>query len=680
MDADERYALVTRNAEEVVAEGELRELLSEEGRRPTAYIGFEPSGLVHMGWALVAAKIRDLCAAGFRVIIFWADWHAYINDKLGGDIGSIRTCARYMEDCFRALGVPDGAVEYRYASDILEGMDYWETVIKVAKATSLSRVKRAMTIMGRSEDEAEIDSSKLFYPILQAADIFRLGVDLSYAGMDQRRANMLARDAADRLHWKKPIALHTPLLPGLAGGDRMNPAASKMSKSHPDSSISIHDGPDEVRRKMAKAFCPPDEGSAEANPVLMICRYIVFPTLGRLDVDRPERFGGPVSFASYGELAEAYFGGRLHPADLKKGAAEAVIECLRPVSEYFEAHPENLEGIRSVLRSLGRLRSGLDPAELLHRPLHADVEHGLRVADAREAGGAAVAAAVGDGLGAHAAEDVAQVDAPADDLLGGAGAEAEGVVPLGGDEHHVCAGRQQRPAPGGLEAPAVGRRDDHVADPVEPGALDALHHRHALGHAGLRPRQREGLVHPDAGGVQDVGEVAQQARVGVLEVPAVREHPAQQRQPDVPRQRGPRLPQDVQDDLRAGGLGVVAAEVHAVPLARGAVVVDDQAARGHPVHARRQLLRRRGVHHDDQVVGPQVAPLRDLQAQLLGHDLGHPVQPARRADVRLREAPGQRVGAADGVHVRVAVDEDGLPPRGAEPGYGVCVHGRRFPS
>ncbi len=355
MDVEQRYALVTRNSAELISEEELKAVLAED-RQPTAYIGFEPSGLVHMGWTLVAGKIRDLAEAGFKVTVFWADWHAYINDKLGGDLDNIRACAAYMEDCFLALGVPAESVEFKYASQILDGIDYWEKAIKIAKATSLSRVKRAMTIMGRSEDEAEVDASKLFYPILQATDIFCMDVDLAYAGMDQRRAHMLARDAAEKLKWRKPIALHTPLLPGLSGGDRMDPAASKMSKSKPDSSIHIHDSPDEIRRKMGKAFCPMEKEDEDVNPVLMICRYILFPYLGRMDFDRPEKFGGPVSFDSYEALTEYYFAGKLHPMDLKKGTAEGIIKRLEPVAEYFAKKPENYERMISILKSVGKLR------------------------------------------------------------------------------------------------------------------------------------------------------------------------------------------------------------------------------------------------------------------------------------------------------------------------------------
>lgn len=367
MDVEERYALITRNVQELTTGEELKALLAKEDYQPTAYIGFEPSGLVHLGWALVAAKIKDLCDAGIKVIIFWADWHAYINDKLGGDIENIRICAKYFEDCFIALGVPRDKVEFRYAYELLDGIDYWEKVIKIAKVTSLSRVKRAMTIMGRSENDADLDTSKIFYPILQAADIFYLDVDISYAGLDQRRANMLARDAADKLGWKKPIALHTPLLPGLKGGQRMDPAmlkkedadidtSFKMSKSDPNTSLRIHDTPEDIRRKMKKAFCPQEREDESINPVLMVCKSIIFPKLGKIEITFPEKFGGGSAvYNSYEELSEAYFSGKLFPSDLKSGAAEGLIKVLEPVKEYFDEHPENYEAMQKVLKKLGKL-------------------------------------------------------------------------------------------------------------------------------------------------------------------------------------------------------------------------------------------------------------------------------------------------------------------------------------
>jgi tyrosyl-tRNA synthetase len=211
----------------------------------------------------------------------------------------------------------------------------------------LSRVKRAMTIMGRTEDEAEVDSSKMLYPLMQAADIFAMDLDVAYSGLDQRRAHMLARDAADKLAWKKPIAVHTPLLAGLKGGNRMDPIASKMSKSDPDSGILIHDTPEEIKRKIGKAFCPPE---IEGNPVLDMARLVLFQRQSELVIDRPAKFGGPLQFNSFQELQDLYASGKLHPMDLKNGIAAGMASTLEPVREYFKHHPKNLEVLRASFK------------------------------------------------------------------------------------------------------------------------------------------------------------------------------------------------------------------------------------------------------------------------------------------------------------------------------------------
>ena len=346
MDTEARYQLIARNTEEIVTGEELRQLL-ETKNDPRGYVGFEPSGMVHAGWMIVANKITDFINAGFHFTVFFADWHAYINDKLDGDIERIRLCAHYMEDCFEALGVPRDKVKFEYASTIMDDIDYWEKVINIGKASSLSRVKRAMTIMGRTEDEVEVDASKMLYPLMQAADIFAMDLDVAYSGLDQRRAHMLARDAADKLGWKKPIAVHTPLLAGLKGGNRMDPLASKMSKSDPDSGILIHDSPEDIKRKIGKAFCPPE---TEGNPVLDMARLVLFQRQSELVIDRPEKFGGALHFHSFQELQDVYAAGKLHPMDLKTGVASGMASTLAPVREYFQHHPKNLEALRASFK------------------------------------------------------------------------------------------------------------------------------------------------------------------------------------------------------------------------------------------------------------------------------------------------------------------------------------------
>jgi len=348
MSVEDRSEVVLRGTEEVVTPAELQGLL-QRGGAPRAYVGLEPSGLMHIGTGfLIGSKVTDLIRAGFHTIIFLADWHAYINDKLGGSLENLRICADYFRDGFRAVGVPD-SVEYLYANEFVRHPEYWQNVIRASKASTVARIRRALTIMGRKEEEADLDASMLIYPAMQVADIHWMDLDLALGGMDQRHAHMLYRDVAPKLGWKQVVALHTPLLPGLDGGGRMDPIAGKMSKSKPDASLLLNDSSEDIERKIGKAFCPPKQ--AEGNPVIEIARLILFPRRGKLEIRRDRKFGGDVTYESFDEVAKSYTAGELHPKDLKEGVAAGLNEELAPVRKYFDAHPENLAAVRQIVQT-----------------------------------------------------------------------------------------------------------------------------------------------------------------------------------------------------------------------------------------------------------------------------------------------------------------------------------------
>ncbi len=322
-----------RNVVEVITPEELEIALKGN---PRGYVGLEPSGRVHLGTGLIiGAKVRDLMDAGVDMIVFLADWHAFINDKFGGDIEKIRLAGEYMKGVFGALDIRP---RYVWADELVSRKEYWERVIRVAKRTSLKRAKRAMSIMGRKEDEAELDSSKIIYPFMQVSDIFDMDLDIALGGMDQRHAHMLARDVADKLGYKKPVAVHTVILAGLKGSGRMDPIEAKMSKSKEGSAIFVDDSEEDIRRKMKKAFCPPE---VEGNPVLQIARHILFSYyIEKMVIKRPEKWGGDIIFHSYEELERAYAKGELHPMDLKMAVAEELIRILKPVREYVEKNDD----------------------------------------------------------------------------------------------------------------------------------------------------------------------------------------------------------------------------------------------------------------------------------------------------------------------------------------------------
>ena len=324
--------------------------------------GFTLHGMMHIGQGLVcASKIQDLINVGFHFIVFIADWHSMINNKYGGDLEKIRIVGRYYKHCFTALGVPEGKAEYVWASDLAEKAEYWEKVLKVAKATTTQRVLRAIPIMGRDMQSKENDAATVFYPCMQAADIFQMKLDVACAGIDQRKAHILAREAGEKLGWGKPVSLHTPMLVGLAGlqktpGDsfdedpKLNQViAAKMSKSKPENNILIHDEPEVIDRKIQRAYCPPRV--VEGNPILDYYRILVFENREHLTLKRDPKYGGDVELSSYAELEKAYASGRIHPQDLKTNMSRILSEKLGPVREYFKRNPEPLEEVRRLEKS-----------------------------------------------------------------------------------------------------------------------------------------------------------------------------------------------------------------------------------------------------------------------------------------------------------------------------------------
>ena len=373
MDVQERFELIKNNTEEIMKEEDLK-LLLDGGTKIRHYIGFEISGKIHLGTGLMCmSKVKDLMDAGIDCSIFLADWHSWINDKLGGDRDVIkRVAGGYFKEGLKAslkcFGGDPEKLKFILGSDLYHNNDdYWATMVDVSKNTSLARMQRSITIMGRKEG-GSVDFAKLIYPPMQVADIFIQGINLPHAGIDQRKAQVIARDVALKIKTKplldkegnqmKPVAVHHHLILGL-GKPPVWPvpkeqlqelwSALKMSKSKPDTCIFIHDSPEEIKRKIKQAFCL--EGETEFNPILDWVKYLIFrDTDSKLEIKRPEKFGGDIIYTSYKELEKDFSEKKLHPMDLKNSVSEKLIQILEPARKHFE-QPK----VKKMLEELDRL-------------------------------------------------------------------------------------------------------------------------------------------------------------------------------------------------------------------------------------------------------------------------------------------------------------------------------------
>jgi tyrosyl-tRNA synthetase len=342
MTVEEKLKLIQEVGEEVIGFDEIK-LKLEKGEQLVAYDGFEPSGKIHIAQGLVRAlNIQKLVKAGVKFKMLVADWHAFANNKLGGDMTKIQKVGDYFIEVWKACGLDTSQVEFIRSSDIVKDSNYWLLVLRIAKNSTVKRIVRCSQIMGRNESDV-LSAAQIIYPCMQAADIFTLGINMAQLGMDQRKVNMLARQLADELGFPKPAAVHHHMIISLQPPvDQINSSDSKqdqtialkMSKSKPDSAIFMTDTKDEIYSKIKKAYCPPND--VIINPVLEYFKYIVFAKFDQIDILREEKFGGNLHFNSYSELESSYQKGDIYPLDLKENLSRYLDDMLSPIRKHFE--------------------------------------------------------------------------------------------------------------------------------------------------------------------------------------------------------------------------------------------------------------------------------------------------------------------------------------------------------
>ena len=327
MDTAERTRLVSRFTQEVVTEEELSALF-EERETPTAYIGYAPTGEMHIGHFTTMRKLADFLEAGLDVTVLVADLHAHLDDeKSPFDLLDARTeyYTTAIEGMIEAAGADPEGITFVRGQDIELTPEYTLELLRMAAETTLNRVQRAGSEVVRQSEDPKLGG--LIYPLMQSLDVKALDADIAYGGIDQRGIYMLSREILPEHGHDKPVCVFAPLLSGLTGG--------KMSASEAGSKIALTDDDDAIDEKIQGAYCP--AGEVEDNGVLEYLRYLVFPVFEErgleLVVERPEEYGGDLTYDSYEALAEDLDSGELHPADAKGTLAAYLDELIAPGRE-----------------------------------------------------------------------------------------------------------------------------------------------------------------------------------------------------------------------------------------------------------------------------------------------------------------------------------------------------------
>ena len=343
MNPSEKIDLITRNLQEVIGEDQLKEII--EKKDISIHWGSAPTGSPSLGYLVPLYKIADFLQAGCKVTILFADLHAYLDSmKSNWDVLESRT--EYYEflikALFEAIDVPTDNLVFVKGTSYQLSEKYSLDVYKLSATTSVSDAKKAGAEVVKQSDNPKL--SGLLYPLLQALDEVYLNSDAQFGGVDQRKIFMFARDNLHKIGENKRIHLMNPLIPGLG-------KSGKMSSSEPESKIDFFDTNKKIQKKVSKAFCV--DGECEGNGLLAILKYVLFHKLdhdGReFVIERPEQYGGTISFATYQAVDEAFRTKTLSSIDLKQGVTQELIRFITPIREkivekkalFNTAYPDN---------------------------------------------------------------------------------------------------------------------------------------------------------------------------------------------------------------------------------------------------------------------------------------------------------------------------------------------------
>ncbi len=330
MNAQEKLDLITKDLQEVIGEDLMQKILSE--RHLKIYWGTAPTGKPHVGYFVPMLKIADFLEAGCEVTILFANLHAYLdNMKSTWDLLEKRT--QYYEfiikEMLKLVNVPLDKLKFVKGTDFQLGREYNLDMYKLSALTTTRDAQKAGAEVVKQSDNPKL--SGLLYPLLQALDEVYLECDAQFGGNDQRKIFMFAAENLPRLGYEKRAHLMNFLIPGLG-------ESGKMSSSEPNSKIDFEDSEEIIKKKINKAYCV--DGVTEGNGLLALLRFVLFKKIEKdkrlFVINRPEKYGGKVSFKNYTEVEDAFASKQLASVDLKQGVAEELILLLKPLREKIE--------------------------------------------------------------------------------------------------------------------------------------------------------------------------------------------------------------------------------------------------------------------------------------------------------------------------------------------------------
>jgi len=324
MNVDKRFELVIRNLQEILGEDELKKTLKK--KEFSLYWGTMPTGSVSFAYFFPMLKISDFLKAGIKVKILLADLHAAL-DGVSWEVLEKRYeyYKRAIILILKSIDVDLNKLEFIKGSELQLNKKYFNDLLKLSTLTTVAKAKHSASEAVKTARENP-KMAGLIYPLMQALDEEYLKVDAQFAGLDQRKIQVYAREFLPKIGYKAKIELMNPMIRGLVG--------EKMSSSVETSKIDLLDDEETVKRKINKAECVSGNPN---NGILALLKYLIMIVKRdrgeKFVVMRDKKYGGNLEYINYEEIEKDFVAKRLHPLDLKNAVALEINRILDPIRQ-----------------------------------------------------------------------------------------------------------------------------------------------------------------------------------------------------------------------------------------------------------------------------------------------------------------------------------------------------------
>jgi tyrosyl-tRNA synthetase len=246
-DISDQLRELTRGADEVLPEQELRSKLSE-GRPLKIKAGFDPTAPdLHLGHTVLLNKMRQFQNFGHEVIFLIGDFTALIGDPSGKSA----TRPALSREEIEANAKTYETQVYKVLDPARTRLDFnsrWMSEMDAAGLAQLMSRHTVARMLERDDFKKRFESNRpiaiheFVYPIVQGFDSVMLEADVELGGTDQKFNLLMGRQMQQSAGQPAQVVLTMPLLEGTDG-------VQKMSKSL-GNYIGITDSPDDMFGKL----------------------------------------------------------------------------------------------------------------------------------------------------------------------------------------------------------------------------------------------------------------------------------------------------------------------------------------------------------------------------------------------------------------------------------------------